>query len=312
MRDVDLPESLAHEGDMMLDALLADLREGDFDDIFCTRDSRLHKPGIDTRIVNPGEDVWQTWRRCMSEADAAWIIAPETGDILYKFSCLSQEKQSLYVGCRPEAVKLCSSKYRTLEFLGKNNVPSVPVLENTRFDTDENSGWIVKPDDGAGGEDCYLFYDPEALQKHISCLSPEKYIVQDYVRGTSASISMLCHKGKAVVLSCNEQLFDFRDGTGRLNGIVVNGLRQYINEFTKIAGRIAEVIAGLEGYVGVDLVISEDGPKILEINPRLTTAYAGLRESLGVNPAVLILETLQNGRFPDVLGLDYHPVTIRF
>ena len=35
------------------------------------------------------------------------------------------------------------------------------------------------------------------------------------------------------------------------------------------------------------------GPVVLEINPRLTTSYVGLRPALGRNPAALVLELLE-------------------
>jgi predicted ATP-grasp superfamily ATP-dependent carboligase len=46
----------------------------------------------------------------------------------------------------------------------------------------------------------------------------------------------------------------------------------------------------LWGYVGVDLVLADAGPIVLEINPRLTTSYCGLRDALGINPAALVLD----------------------
>jgi len=47
--------------------------------------------------------------------------------------------------------------------------------------------------------------------------------------------------------------------------------------------------------VGIDLVRTEQGLVMLEINPRLTTSYAGLRRALGVNPAGLVLASLGFG-----------------
>ena len=38
---------------------------------------------------------------------------------------------------------------------------------------------------------------------------------------------------------------------------------------------------------------------VVEINPRLTTSYVGLRQSLDLNPAELILSIWQNREFPE-------------
>ena len=46
---------------------------------------------------------------------------------------------------------------------------------------------------------------------------------------------------------------------------------------------------GLWGYAGVDLIVSDQGPVVLEVNPRLTTSYAGLSQALNMNVAEKIL-----------------------
>jgi predicted ATP-grasp superfamily ATP-dependent carboligase len=48
----------------------------------------------------------------------------------------------------------------------------------------------------------------------------------------------------------------------------------------------------------------------VEINPRLTTSYVGLRRSLSINPAELILSIWQNGVIPEVNKKDFIPVNL--
>ena len=48
-------------------------------------------------------------------------------------------------------------------------------------------------------------------------------------------------------------------------------------------------VAGLRGYVGVDLVLGDQGDWVIEINPRLTTSYIGLRTLTNDNLAVAML-----------------------
>jgi predicted ATP-grasp superfamily ATP-dependent carboligase len=53
-----------------------------------------------------------------------------------------------------------------------------------------------------------------------------------------------------------------------------------------LAGRIASALPGLHGIAGVDLVWHPDhGPVVIEVNPRLTSAYVGMSASLGRNVA---------------------------
>ena len=55
---------------------------------------------------------------------------------------------------------------------------------------------------------------------------------------------------------------------------------------------------GLRGYVGVDLVLTDADAVVIEVNPRLTTAYLGVRAALDENIAALALEACA-GRLPD-------------
>ena len=63
---------------------------------------------------------------------------------------------------------------------------------------------------------------------------------------------------------------------------------------TNIALQAVADIEGLLGYVGVDLVLGDDGlDYAIEINPRLTTSYLGLRQLCQQNLAELILRLAQ-------------------
>ena len=57
---------------------------------------------------------------------------------------------------------------------------------------------------------------------------------------------------------------------------------------------------GLKGYVGVDLILAKEEAWVVEVNPRLTTSYLGLRKILKANPASLILNSAQ-GKLSDEL-----------
>ncbi len=75
---------------------------------------------------------------------------------------------------------------------------------------------------------------------------------------------------------------DYRGGT-------VGGAEARRPALEPLAQGVAAALPGLWGYVGADVVDGPDGPAVIEINPRLTTSYVGLAESLGINPAGLVL-----------------------
>ena len=47
----------------------------------------------------------------------------------------------------------------------------------------------------------------------------------------------------------------------------------------------------------VDFILSENGPYVVDINPRITTSYIGLHEALGETPATFILSAFDNNKF---------------
>ena len=49
------------------------------------------------------------------------------------------------------------------------------------------------------------------------------------------------------------------------------------------AQQVVQALPGLRGLVGVDYIQTKDGPVVLEINPRATTSYAGLRAAMVQN-----------------------------
>jgi tyramine---L-glutamate ligase len=55
--------------------------------------------------------------------------------------------------------------------------------------------------------------------------------------------------------------------------------------------------------VGVDLVLTDDSPQLIEINPRLTTSYVALRQVAQVNLAQLIWQACIDGILPESIPL---------
>jgi tyramine---L-glutamate ligase len=108
-----------------------------------------------------------------------------------------------------------------------------------------------------------------------------------------ASLCLLCRGGDARLLSCNLQRIAVANDEFHLLGCIVNGMTDGQMRYARMARAIAAAVPDLWGLVGVDFIASEQGPLLLEINPRLTTSYAGLKSSLGENPAALVLELIE-------------------
>lgn len=64
-----------------------------------------------------------------------------------------------------------------------------------------------------------------------------------------------------------------------------------------LAERAIGCVPGLRGYVGVDVVLGEQDVAV-EINPRLTTSYVGLRALAGFNLAAAVLAAANGEPLP--------------
>ena len=286
----------------MRDALLSDLSELPYQ-IITTIDNRLLARSTEPIVcnecftVNKNDDVWQIWAQQIKVADAVWIIAPETAGILQKLTQLASLQGKLVLGCGLESVKVCSEKMATFLALDAAGIASIPTHT---FENWPKSHWIwlAKPNDGAGCNDTACFNNPDDLEEWIEDNHKQfSHVVQAFQPGDAASISCIMRHGKAYLLSCNSQIIDINNQMLSYTGGVINGMRDYWPQFEFIANKIAQALPDLAGYVGIDVIVDDEEIIVVEINPRLTTSYIGLRESISANPAELIINTLTQPDF---------------
>jgi len=282
----------------MRDALLRDLSELPYE-IFTSVDARLSAPTLCSACVpvQKPDDVWQVWEAQIKAADAVFLIAPETDGVLHYLTQMAALQGKLVLGCGLAAIKTCSDKMATCAALEKAGIATIPTYT---VETWPKSHWIwlAKPNDGAGCSDIACFNNADDLADWM--VQNEKqltHVIQAYQPGENSSISCVMHNRKARLLSCNTQKIDINNHLLSYEGGVVNGMREHWQAFEMLANKIAKALPDLAGYVGIDVIVDGDEIIVVEINPRLTTSYVGLRESIGVNPAELIINTLTKPRF---------------
>lgn len=284
----------------MLSALVKDLLDVPGVDVIATRDATLpaSSAGAFFVPVGAGSDPWSLWQHLTDATDALWPIAPETGGTLEALSAIAPATGRTLLNSRPQALRVAASKRATtclLRASGVDAVPTLPVVDGTKDLPDAAEGWVIKPDDGAGAEDTILCRSRRDVEDWLA-KRPDRtrFVVQPYVPGEAVSLSMLCHDGMGELICCNKQDVVLEGDRFRYRGGVVGGAEARRNAFMPVAARVAAVLPGLWGYVGVDLIDRPDGPVVLEINPRLTTSYAGIRDATGCNVAERVLRLLED------------------
>jgi hypothetical protein len=116
-----------------------------------------------------------------------------------------------------------------------------------------------------------------------------------------ASVAMLCGPGdlRLALPPCRQRLSDDRR-FAYLGGALPLAAEEALRA-RALAQRAAAALPGAFGYLGVDLVLGAPadgaGDVVIEVNPRLTTSYVGLRAACQGNLAEAMLDVAE-GRLP--------------
>lgn len=287
-----LPPSLAREGLLMLDALLRGLGAIPGLAITVMLDVRLAQTPlpatVERALVGPQHDCFERFAQLAASHDAVWPIAPEFEQILFNLCRMVERLGKVLLTSGTEAVRLATDKYATYQCLRDRQIAVVPTrLLNAcpQFPGE----CIIKPRDGAGCVDSRVIGKPNDFASARAGCNPAQYIVQPHLYGDTTSLSCLFKNGCGWLLSVNRQHFDFSAQRYRLTHIEVN-CRRAVQTYRTLAERIAAALPRLWGYAGIDLIETAGAMRVLEINPRLTSSFAGLDRALGVNTAALVLQ----------------------
>lgn len=288
-----LPASLMAEGRAMADSLVADLAPLADVQVRATRDPRL--PAVaslaETVWLDRRDDLLQILPSLIGPGELFWPVAPETDGALEALVRAGLAAGARAVASDPATIAITASKLETARRLAAAGVPVAPTMGSAEPLPESASGWVVKPDDGAGSVAARHVRSPRALA--VAIAETPLPVLQPWIEGEPLSMTLLCAAGAARLLTCNRQrILETADGTLRFDGVVVAGAECHRPALAPLATTIAAALPGLFGLVGVDLVLGAAGPVLLEVNARLTTAYPGLRRALGVNPAALAMALL--------------------
>jgi len=311
LADQPLSETLISEGEIMVQTLLKELNELEHSNVSVTRDSRLGEIENKAKQYLIEGKIEKKLPKLIKKSDVSWLIAPETDHCLEEYAKLFIKHGKLFIGSTPEAIKITASKKVTNEKLAEAGINVVETMWLSEKNPESKCGWVVKPDDGVGGEGVFLINDEDKLSELAQKEGAEKLIIQPYIEGSHLSMSLLAFNGDVRLLACNKQYVDIRNSLIKLKAIGVNECLSYKDKMLTLAKKIISTIPGFAGYIGVDLMAVGNELYVLEINPRFTTAYAGISESMGCNVTIKILNTFLNKKLPDIDLAAVKPVKIK-
>ena len=285
-----LPASLVREGATMIGALAADFARMKGCRLTALRDPRvlqLALPGCEIVDVLSKSAHGEELEKQASAADASVIIAPEFDRILLSTAKRATTGGGRLISPSPGFIQLAADKQRTCERL---RAAGVPTSEGILLESDEplpaafNYPAVLKPVDGAGSQDIYVVSGPHDSTPAYAW--PRR--LERFMPGMAASVAVLCGPSQRVPLApCRQRLSD--DGRLRYLGGELPLAKGLAERAMQLADRAIAAMPATIGYVGVDLVLGRDPhgseDAVIEINPRLTTSYVGLRAAARTNLA---------------------------
>lgn len=294
-----VPVSIAREGSAMLAALVTDLAAVGHHQIVTTTDRRfpfVAPPNVEVVTPSPGRTTLLD--TLIASVDAVWLVAPETDRCLEHLAAKVERAGKVLVGPRAAAIRRASDKTRLPHRLAALGLPHPktqvlwPGVNEEMAARELGYPVVVKPGRGAGCSGVCLARDGQELRRAVDIArradQAGPLLLQAFVPGAAASVSLLADGRRAMALSMNAQWvraatpFVYRGGRTPFD-------HPLAGRAVEAALRICEALPGLRGYIGVDLVLTESEAVIIEVNPRLTTAYLGLRSALEGNVAALAL-----------------------
>lgn len=290
-----VPPSLAVEGRAMIQALAADFAALDGVRVACLRDARAETwqiAGCRVIEVASAEEHQRQFDACAGGADCSIVIAPEIDGILLDRCRRVEQVGGRLLGPSPQLVALASDKQRTIEHLA---AAGVPTPEGRSLDSGD--AWprdfsypaVWKPRDGAGSQGVSLVRnatEPPCLPVGIAGR------LERFCRGLPASVVLLGGPRGCIDLpACRQRLSE--DGRLRYLGGSMPLAAPQAERARRLAQCVAASLGEVRGYLGIDVVLAEDASGsddvVIEINPRLTTSYLGLRALCRQNLADVML-----------------------
>ena len=231
------------------------------------------------------------------QVDAAIVIAPESDDRLAEATEAVERAGVGNLGSTSAAVRSVADKLPLSARLAAGGVPTPATaagLEAAPAMVTTCETIVVKPRKSAGCVDTFVCRHVDDL---VCLPDRDDWLVQERAPGLTASAAFVVQANGIVPLRAGSQsIAVIPTANGGPDRLSYEGGRLPLDASLEaralaLGRRALAQVPGLRGFVGVDLVLGDDPSedRVIEINPRLTVAYAGLRKLARFSIADLIL-----------------------
>ncbi|MSR30935.1 MAG: ATP-grasp domain-containing protein [Gemmataceae bacterium] len=238
-----------------------------------------------------------------SPGDKVLVIAPENGGVLETRVAQATQAGLVAVNCGTPSLRIASDKWQTFLHWEKNRVPTPATwLLNSVDASALKYPLIMKPRDGAGCCDTFFLTNAAEFSRCKILCGEKGFMAQNYCPGMAASAAFIAKRGQIIPLIAGQQNISIQSQIEYQGGKIP--LPEELHQRAMaIGGKALEGLEELHGWIGVDLVLgnSPDGKEdmAIEINPRFTTSYLGIRELISGKQLMELLLGNSPLPFPD-------------
>ncbi len=293
-----IPGSLRREGASMLGAIVADLSQ--VAEVVVPVDARFESvlqkfapniPSVGLFRIDPDKSIWTQWVEAAQGCDTAVVVAPERDGMLAQAVAMLRAGGVDVMAGSGDFLRVASDKLQTARVLLAAGIshPRYIATSDMRYESEVAAceRFVVKPRDGCGTQHIQTFNDYQAALAELT----DAMILQPWVAGRAISISLIANGHEQTFLPAVSQNLcsDTCEYTGGIGPLDEDIQRRA----TALASRaIAAMPPTARGFVGLDLLIGERPSEdcVIEINPRLTTSYIGLRRMIQGNLAARLVD----------------------
>ncbi len=261
-------------------------------DAFCDVDLRQCTKNTRTLYPAEGKDIRSFDSTSIIEMVNEFDVSPDAVVLGSGFELLDLSELSCPVLNNPASImERISDKYILSKELKALHVPH-PGTYSLNDAGSVDRPMMLKPRCAGGGRFNRIVSTDEHVDnalKEISAIDPalgaQDVILQELVEGIPASVSVIANGEQAQAITVNEQLIGV-PGLTNVPFAYCGNITPFENPYAPHMCRIAQEICaqlGLIGSNGVDFMVTDKGPVIIEINARFQGSLDSVEMATGMN-----------------------------
>ncbi|MFX0062097.1 MAG: ATP-grasp domain-containing protein [Candidatus Hermodarchaeota archaeon] len=263
--------------------------------------STILPPKTCVYYINDPNTFLERFRTTAQQTDLSLLVAPEIQNAMGVCNKILNEVSSNFLGSDEKITAFLIDKLFAGQFFQKQRLPA-PKSINVENPSQAHdcfsyfnfpSQLVVKPRQGAGADGVRLITSERQLKVAISELVPlhGPLVVQEYIPGVAASVSLIVEENKVLFLSLNSQELSFDEL--KIEAEYKGGKTPFDHKAKDLAFELTEAFVktmpGLRGFIGLDMILVDEKATLIEVNLRPTTPIIALARIGNFNLAEFVL-----------------------